>query len=447
MTSYYPRINKYTGIPAIICLKHKIILPILLLAALIITSCKEEYTSIGAGLLPGKDYVQLFSTDTITAEAYTIRLDSIASTGRTYSYLGGFYDPYFGNTYTDFVSQLRLTKKYSGGEPLVDSVKLYMPVTGVKGHLGIIQNVKLYEIADQLSSDTIYYSSRTPNIQNYIGSFPLTAVTKDTIQTLTVTLPVSFGNYLMRDTLKLNQDGGSDDFRTFFKGLYVAVETGTKTGSKKGSIPDVRMMMSLEFSSGTFMITVYYHTYKSSGLYYDFIINSNSVRYNRYLHDYSTAEPTKMIKHINDGYRDTATYIQGFNGVLTRIKFPGLGKYKSIMPISVNKTRLVFSVFLDDDIFTTSTVPSTIYMSYIATDGTRSIVPDYYVSPSYFDGIFNSSNQNYTFNLASFAQEYLEGKIPAPEVDMYLPENEYRNLILKANSPTPVKFLLVYTKF
>ena len=447
MTSFYRRILKYTGAPASLFHKNKIILPGILFFSLVLFSCEETSTTIGSELLPGTDFVEVFAADTIPVESYTMYVDSVFSTNRTYSYLGGLYDPYFGNTFSDFVSQLRLTKKYSGGVPSVDSVKLVIPILGAKGELGIQQKVTLYEITEQLYSDSLYYSNRDPKAGLSLGSYPLPVITKDSANTFVVSLPGWVGEYLMRDTTKLNQEGGANDFRSFFKGLYVTVAAGTKSGIK-GSVPDIPQMMALSFNSGDFRIRVYYHTASISNLTFDFIINANSVRYNRYFHDFSTGEPGKKIMHINDGFKDTLSYIQGFNGVFTRIKFPKLEEFKDKMPFSVNKTRLTFTVFLDEDIYKTTTVPSRIYMSYIKSTGTKDIVPDYYVSSTFFDGTFNTAAKTYSFNLSAFAQEYLEGRIPDPVVDMYFPEGEIKNVILKANnSPSPVGFQFVFTQF
>jgi hypothetical protein len=116
--------------------------------------------------------------------------------------------------------------------------------------------------------------------------------------------------------------------------------------------------------------------------------------------------------------------------------------------ISVNKAKLTISAYLDNDIYTATTVPSQIYMGYIATDSIRYILPDYQISSSFFDGTFNSTKNIYTFNIASFVQLFLEGKIPKPEIEMFFPDGEYKNVILKSNnSSAPVEFEFTYTEF
>ncbi|MBA4322226.1 MAG: hypothetical protein C0408_05350, partial [Odoribacter sp.] len=367
-------------------------------------------------------------------------VDSIVTNSRNYSYLGRIYDPYFGDTKTDFVGQLRLTKKWSGKElPIVDSVKLFLTIAGAKGTLDstTLRQIRLFEITEQLNSAVKYFSNRDPNAGMEIGTFSLPVISKDTTKSMVIVLPVSFGEYLMRDTVKLTQDDNTNDFRTFFKGLYI-------------TMPDAPtpMLVAMGFSSSDFFIRVFYHN--STGNYnFDFIINTYSVRYNRYNHIFATADPAKKIKHINDGVKDTMIYLQAFNGVFPRIKIPGLSYIKNtLLPVSVNKARLTFTVFLDSINYFSTNVPGQILLKYTKADTIQYLVPDYLVNPGFFDGSFNSTKKTYSFNLASFVQEYLEGRIDEPVVEMYYPDGEYKNVILKANNGSPpVKFEFTYTRF
>ena len=216
------------------------------------------------------------------------------------------------------------------------------------------------------------------------------------------------------------------------------------------------LLVAMEFSSSNFLIRVHYKTPKASNLIYDFIINSNSVRYNRYSHQFGTAAYTSWRQHVIDKTKDTMIYLQAFNGVSPQLRIPGLKAYKKILVDSltkvvhgsINKARLTFSVFLDSINYSPKTVPPQILMKYTVSDTIKYIVPDYQVSPAFFDGVFNSSQKVYSFNLAAFIQEYLKGNISDPVVEMYYPEGEYKNVILKANgSHPPVKFDFIYTRF
>jgi hypothetical protein len=441
MTRSYHNSNLYCRLNSVLSHKSVIFFPAaLFLLLLSVTSCEENPTIIGSDMLPGTDFVHIKSTNAIPVDAYSYYNDSIVTNSRNYSYLGRIYDPYFGDTKTDFVGQLRLTRKWpGGGQPLVDSVKLYLTIAGAKGTLDTItiRQFKMFEITEQLNSAVAYYSNRDPNAGTEIGTFSLPAISKDTLKTMEIDLPKPFGIRLMEDTLKLTQDDNANDFRKFFKGLYVTmIDSPTP------------LLVAMGFTSSDFYIRVYYHNYKTEGLTFDFIINANSVRYNRYSHDYASADPAKRIQHINDGVKDSLVYLQAFNGVFPMIKIPGLTTYKDSLPISVNKARLTFSVFLDSVNYSAANVPPQILMKYIKSDTVKYIVPDYQVNPGFFDGTFNSTKKTYSFNLASFVQEYLEGRISTPVIEMYYPEGEYKNVILKANSSTsPVKFEFTYTRF
>ena len=412
------------------------------LLLLSVTSCEEKPTTIGSDLLPGKDFVKIISTDTIGVAASTLYTDGIITNARTYSYLGRIYDPYFGDTRTDFVSQLRLLAKWSGigSPPIVDSVVFYFSISGAKGKLDTttIHLIKLYEITEQLNSTVAYYSNRDPNAGMEIGTFPLPPIPKDTVQSMSITLPTWFGIYLLTDTTKLEQEGDANDFRSYFKGLYITMLDS----------PDP-FLAAIEFTNSDFFIRVYYSNYKTSGLTYDFIMNTNSVRYNRYKHKFATATSAAKVDTTRFGIKDTLVYLQSFSGVFPQIKMPGLTYIKNnLLPISVNKARLTFSVFLDSTNFNTTNVPPLILMKYTKSDTVKYVVPDYQVSSAFYDGAFNSTSKTYTFNLASFVQEYLEGRITDPVVEMYYPEGEYKNVILRANkSHSPVKFDFTYTRF
>jgi hypothetical protein len=413
-----------------------------------VTSCEEKPTIIGSGLLPATDFVKIKSDTTIGVDAYTLDSAAIITNSRTYSYIGRLYDPYFGDTRSDFVSQLRLSGPWpGGGVPTVDSVFLHFSINGAKGtpDSTTIRVIKIYEIDEILNSTSYYYSNRDPKVKRLIGTFPLPVIAKDSIQSITIELPKPFGQDLLTDTLRLSQDSNGNPFKSSFKGLYITMVDSPSP-----------LLVAMEFSSSNFLIRVHYKTPKASNLVYDFIINSNSVRYNRYEHKFSTAAYASWRQHVINKTKDTMIYLQAFNGVSPQLRIPGLKAYKKILVDSltnvvhgsVNKARLTFSVFLDSINYSSKTVPLQILMKYTKSDTIKYIVPDYQVNPAFFDGVFNSSKKTYSFNLAVFVQEYLKGNISDPVVEMYYPEGEYRNVILKANdSHSPVKFDFIYTRF
>jgi hypothetical protein len=438
MTRFYPSSNLSNRSFSV--LLHNIILSSVFILSFLVFlgSCEENPSIIGKDLLPGKDFVSIRSTDTIKVNAYSNYTDSVISTNLQYSYLGWLHDPYFGDTRADFVAQLRLAQKWpGGGTPVIDSVELDFPISGAKKSLGVSPQIKLSEIDEILLPKTAYYSNKNVAIKGEIGTFTLPAITKDTSQNLRILLPDSIGTHLLRDTTKLSQDADGEPFRSFFKGLKISIY----------DTPDP-LLLGVDFSSSGVVIRVYFSNESAAGQYFDFVIASSSIRFNRYSHNFSAADPGKKINHVNDGVKDTAVYLQSFNGIYPVLKIPGLEHFKDSLPISVNKAILRVPVFLDNNIYTTSTAPIQLLLSYTTSDGIKNILPDYEISSIYFGGVFSATNKTYTFNMAAFIQEYLEGRIPSSEVEIYFPDGEYQNVILKANqNPTPAVFEFTYTRF
>ncbi|HRR92741.1 MAG TPA: DUF4270 family protein [Bacteroidales bacterium] len=454
MTLYYLRKYKNQSIKRLLLiLSTRLSFPIFLAALFFLQSCTEKPVITGLNLLPGGDFVNIRSTDTISIFSFTEYADSVPSKNKTAAFLGGIYDPYFGTMTSDFVAQLRLLQKWpEGGQPFViDSVKMIIRISGAKGLLGVNQDISLYEITEMLDADSVYYSKRDPHAGLHLGTFALPKIEKDTIQNLEIMIPISIGEYLMRDTLKLRQDNSGNDFRNYFKGLYVSVSEGQTLPDKKDGANPSKLLLSLSFSDQynyPFIIDVFYHTALKTGQYYSFVMSDKSVRYNRYFHDFSTAEPDKRIAHINDGVKDTLSYLQSFYGASTRITFPGLQTFRDSSRLSVNRARITIPVYVDGVVYKATSIPTSIFLIYKNSEGYSYIVPDYYMSSAFYNGNLNSTTLNFTFNIAAFVQTYIDGKIPEAQLSLSLSDSEYRNLILKANnSHTPVKFELTYTRY
>ena len=89
------------------------------LAGLLLVSCEEDPTEIGKELLPGNDFVNIESTDTIKPVSFTMYDESIRTDNPATAYLGQTWDPYFGTTTATFVSQIRLKPDGTGNHSLL----------------------------------------------------------------------------------------------------------------------------------------------------------------------------------------------------------------------------------------------------------------------------------------------------------------------------------------
>jgi hypothetical protein len=453
MTRYYNKFQNISRNASVITRFNKFLcLTIFALAAIFIVSCEENPTTIGAGLLPGSDFVLTRSIDTLSARSFTMYDDSIRSDNPSVSYLGQIYDPYFGTTTAGFVTQIRLKPEWDDLPFTIDSIKLVLYIMDVKGGVekDVHHTLKISEISEQIYTDKEYYSNREVPLTGYtVDNIILPALQPDTINELEINLPVSFGEYLTRDTAKLFHNNVKPDFRAFFKGLYFELIPASDP---------LLLSLSLTYENSGYYnnyFVLFMHDAAGAAKEYYFIMDAKNTNaaYNKFSHDFTTAQPGKKILHINDGFRDTLSYLQHLNGVYTTITLPGLESLKNnpaFDNIGVNKARLIVPVHVDGDLYDVSSAPSQLYLRYRTKSGAKYLVSDYNSSYSgFFDGRIDTTAIKYSFNIPGFVQKYLEdntGEIK-PELEIFQ-SGGTKNVILKANnSKSPVKFELTYTKF
>jgi len=410
-------------------------------------SCEEDATIIGEKLLPGSDFVSIISTDTISVKSFTVYTDSIRSDNPAYSYLGQLYNPYFGTTSAEFVTQLRLNSTWQEDVFTIDSVKLYISFRDVRGNLQAGHIMRLTEIDEEIYVDSVYYSNKQVSLTGFAIDIPLPELQADTINDLVLDLPVEFGTHITRNTEMFFHDNAIPDFRSYFKGLYFQL------------IPagDPAFITLSVYPSSTYglysnYIVLFMHDENESKKEFALILDSytRNAAFNKYTHDYTTGVPGKKIEHINDGYFDTLTYLQGLNGVYTKILLPGLDSIKNnpaFNGISVNKARLVYPYM---DIEAAGSLPAQLLMRYTDNSGVRNYVHDYATGSSFYNGSPDTVAGVYNFNLGTFVQIFLddtENKIK-PELDLYIHPSSTLQAIMGANGNSkPVKFEFTYTKF
>jgi len=417
----------------------------------LLNSCEEDPTQIGKKILPPSDFVSFISTDTIGVKTYTMYSDSIESNNPSTSYLGQLYDPYFGTTTAGFVTQIRLGSEWNEDYFFIDSVKLFLKLLTLTGNVSVPQYLNLSEINDVLSIDSTYYSGQPVSLTGYSErNILLPELQADTINNIEINIPVSFGDYLTRDTSKLFYSSNEPDFRSFFKGLYFHLSPSSNPIFASLSIDPPG---TYETYSNYFVLYMHDESMASKEFYFILDAFSRNACFNRYVHDFSTAEPDKLIKHINDGQPDSLAYVQTMNGLYTKIQIPGLKDLKKDIDMSkimINKARLIFPAFYDGEVYKPSTLPKQIYLRYLTSSRSRYLIPDYIISSEFYDGTPDTTAGVFNLNMASYVQNYLEdssGNLTS-DLELFLLPSSTNNVILKANNSTnPVRFELTYTKF
>lgn len=460
MIRYYS-ISRHKGRYSSVALKFKNAFQVSLIALLMLisASCEKGVLKLGDDILPNGDMVNLAGTDTLSSFAYTMFDEKFRTDNPSISFLGQEYDSYFGTTTAEFVTQIRLGAKWNDSTThVVDSVRLYLYLLSARGNLSpdAVQTLRISEIADQLYTDSAYYSDEIVNLSGYVmQSIPMPGIKMDTVNVVELKLPTEFGTYLIRDPSMLFYSNTKPDFRSYFKGLYFQMNPSNE-----------QLMVSLSIAPPAIMgnfynsIVLYMHDAEGTAEAFSFIIDASNKNagYNKVSHDFSTATEGSKMVHVNTTYKDTLSYLQGLNGVYTRIAFPGLADLKNnpeFDNIGVNKAKLVVPVYFDDENGTkyiSKSLPKNLQLRYLVKGENKYDVPDYSIESTYhtfFDGQLDSVKKVYNFNIPAFVQAYLEddeNKVD-PEVEIYQTLG-VRNVIFRANDNSiPPRFEFTYTKF
>ncbi len=455
MTRYYHNLiqsGKFKAVSFYINNLHH--LAIFVMVAFFLTSCQQDPTQIGNGLLPGSDFVSISSTDTLSARSYTMFSDSVRTESPTTSYVGSIFDPNFGTTTTSFVTQVRLGSAWDDKPFVIDSVKLILHLTTAHGDVKTPHKLKLSEISDEIYTGQAYYSNTPVNLTGYtIQDIMLPELKADSANDVQIMLPgngIEFGKYITRDTSQFFYSTSGPDFRSYFRGFYFQMDS-------EGD-PLLLSMSVSPNSTGYYTNYFVIYMHDDSGFTKEFYLildaTNQNASFNKYSYDFTTATGNLRVKHINDGQTDTLSYVQAMNGVYTRIYFPGLAALKNnadFKGIAINKARLYIPGYFDGTDYTAAKAPSPLYARYRTVQGDKYLVPDYSldVNHTYYDGTIDTTDNTYKFNLAGFFQKYFNDNADTiqPELEFFLGGGT-RNVILRANSKSaPVKLEFTYTKF
>ena len=413
----------------------KTILPLLILLPVLITSCSQDPMKIGIGLLPDDDFIDIRSTDTIGIRAYTMYNENSLSSDSTRMIAGGIYDEYFGNTYCDFVTQLRVMTAWSYIDFEIDSVLLTFIPYKVTGDTTATHYLRLLETGTLITDTTEFYSAQNPDTIMYLGEYRLPVMKAGTA--ITVKLHNWVGEHLLSDTTMFFP--ATDFYKDFFRGLYFSIRSPANPIL-------VEMDASKDAGYDPLAITVFYHGPTDISYNYSFVATHRAVNYNRFTHDRSTADPGKQIAHVNDLVADTAVFLQTFQGVYAKLDLPSLESFRGVPNLAVNKARIIAPVHLDGDAYQEKNMPARIYLRYRDSDGGELVVPDILHDISFLDGTYHTDKDSYIFNISTFVQKYLQGEIDNPSVEMFFPLTATQNVIFKANANVPaLKFEFAYT--
>ncbi len=414
----------------------KTLLPLFVLLLVLAASCSDDPAKIGLGLLPDDDFIEIRSTDTISVRAYTMYKEQSLSSDSTRMIAGGIYDEYFGSTYCDFVTQLRLMTAWPNIDYEIDSVLLTFVPSKVSGDTLGTHYMRLCETGKLITDTTEFYSAQDPDTIKFLGEYLLPIMRPGKM--VVIKLHNWVGEHLLRDTTQFLP--ASKFYKEYFKGLYFNIKSATNPIL-------VEMNASRDAYSDPLVITIFYHSPTDVKYNYSFVATHRAVNYNRFTHDRSTADPNKQIMHVNDLVTDTAVFIQTYQGVYVKLDLPSLVAFRDVQNLAVNKARIIAPVYLDSEAYLEKNMPARIYLRYRDSKDREVAVPDLVHDVAFMDGTYHAG-QGYYFNITTFVQRYLQGIIDNPSVELFFPLTSTQNVIFKANTNVPaIRFEFAYTVY
>ncbi|OFX29473.1 MAG: hypothetical protein A2X08_13975 [Bacteroidetes bacterium GWA2_32_17] len=377
---------------------------------IVLFSCKKDFSTLGLDLQPGSDKIYGVTVDTATLKAYTTFEDSLSTDERTVSLLGSYTDPVFGRADASFLTQIRLstTNVTFGTTPVADSIVLYLDYSSYYGDTNTLQNVSVYEIENNIYSDSTYYSNL--NAQNYIQNNHLLANYSYYPHPNDTSIAIKLDSSLAQRFVNANPDSLVDNtlFINWFKGLYLKTQPILSSGA----------IIYFDLLSTRSKVTLYYQNDTVSNKF-DFLINSSCARVNLFEHDYTTSTINSIIGDSLTS--DSLIYMQAMSGLMSKINIPYLASLKNDSTIAIVRAELIIPVDNYDATFYKT--PTKLLLVSYNSSGTYSFLPDYLVNSSYFGGTYYSSDNTYRFNISRYAQQLVDNSITNYGLALFVNDN------------------------
>ena len=386
------------------------LIALLCLCGALLSSCKKDPGEIGLDLM-NNDNMSVSYIDTLKVYAHAAYSDSLRSDETSVTVLGSYYDPIFGATNTDLVTEMWMTENNPnfGDNPVADSMVVYLHYTGdYYGELTTPLQVSIYELDEDIEYDSVYYSNRQCTYKpEPLSVFTFTPAPADSVvdpdlekgaPRVVIPLNVDFANSILQaDTINFVDNAAFSDL---MRGFYYHFDPITTPGM--GAAFDVDLLNTRS------RVVLYYHNDTDTS---EFVLRTSTYtpRYAQYEHDYSLADPELLQQLEGDTLLgNQKLYVQAMGGIKTVINIPEITSIGAVSNTAINEAKLIMEVYSHD---TTWAPPANLEMIMIDEDGTRALIPDYDEGATYYDGSYNTTAYTYTFRITRYIQHVINGDI------------------------------------
>lgn len=423
-------------------LKHRhTLISVLILTVLSFFACNKD-SDIGLGLLPEDSQLKHLTTDTISLETITKKMDTIAGSRVSKLLIGKYTDPVFGVSEAATAVQITLGDYRNFSDTLMaDSVYLNLSYNNTDlrayGDSTVLQTVNVYRMRKNLKYDSIYYTNTEPeSLHNgeLMGSTSFkTDGNPDSI--LRIKLDNSWADFFMHAEDSAVYEFG-EDFRNYFNGFVLTTDDNPNAS-----------IVSLTLNTESRMKVYYHHpSDPDSAREANFPINEFCARLNMFSHDY-TGTPAETA--MGNDEEQTFAYLQGMNGLITHIKTPFLENMREAGNIAIFKAELIAET-AEENVSLHNSYPRVPRLTATGAneDGSFFALPEYSAEAGY-QSIGISETGQYRFNITSYTQKIISGTWENNGLYIYPASSSqsfYRSVINGAKNDKPIKLIITYSE-
>jgi hypothetical protein len=278
-----------SGTPLIFPIYFLVILSAVLLN---LTGCKEDPSILGKDFFSG-DHLFVKIDSSAAINAYTITGKHVITTSNTFYPIGSMHDSIFGFGNAGIVAQyIPVSTDAPTFIAFIDSMILTLDISRAFGDSVKSQTVRVYELTDDLRSDTFYYSDYNLTgkyLPEELGS--ATFLPKDSVISIHLTNQDYFSNFVAKPDSVFEK---AANFVKVFKGFYIRTDDVTNGGG----------FALINSNSITTRLDMFYNGGSGgvSSLQYTMYFSSTIPRFSVYSHNYITSPVSKNldVENAND---------------------------------------------------------------------------------------------------------------------------------------------------
>lgn len=411
-----------------------------------LNACYNEPNLLGGDLIPSDDKSLVQTTDTFAVAAYTVKTDTLVTTGFTIGVLGNVNNNVFGKLKAGFYSRIEpydekdtLATLTPTNRPDADSIILKLRLVRNWGGPNKSINIRVYRISEKIDSSKLYNG-----LTDFVQTYNATQVNEETIYSGEDTLNIKFKD----DFAKIIYDadasvlGTKATFMNLMKGLYITADE---------LVDPIGVLYSFDISRSS--IVMYYKKSLPSGTQKLYYLTFSPIRFNSFQHTYTNVDPAIKSLSANDitdnTPQDTVFGINGMGGVKGLFKFKSLKEWKKKMPIVIHRAELRFDV-LDHSV--DSSMKGLYfynYRDYTLYNNKIVNVFDIPILDNVFVAGYNRAKTYYSLDVTIQLQKMIASKIPNEYI---IVENKnYQNTYMQglyrtSNNSNPIKLVVTYSK-